>query len=133
MKAVAFVFRIVCSVYVGILGLFLFMLGLVSLITHEKNLKMTMLPMWHGEALKWWMLALGALAVVTALLTLMGKAKLPMTLVCLLAFGLLAYGFFLSPVHLFKGPAEVRGAGWLTFGALGCFLGSLLQYDRRRA
>jgi hypothetical protein len=132
MKAVAFFLRIVSALYIGILGLFLFVLGLGSIITKEQNLSMKMLPMWHGQALKWWIVALGFLGIAAALLTLLGKGKMLMSAMCLFAFGLMVYGFFLNPAYVFKGAGEARNLALLTLGALGCFLASLVMYERRR-
>ena len=117
-----------------LLGLFLTGMALVFLISGSQNISLKMLPMWKGPSLPYWVLGLGLLGLISALLALIGKARALLVLWSLIALGLFVYGFFIGP-YIFSGAAEAKGIAWLTFGALGAFFGSLMQYyrDPRRA
>jgi hypothetical protein len=116
-----------------IVGLFLTGLGILSLITNAQNMKMEMLPFWKGETLWYGLLGLGLIGVLSALLAALKKAKMLLVLFTLAGFGLVMYGYFLSPVYRFSGAEEAKGALYFAFGMLGAFFGSLYQFEKSRA
>jgi hypothetical protein len=116
-----------------IVGLFLTGIGLLSILTKAQNMRMDMLPFWKGEALWYGLLSLGVIGVLAAVLAVLKKAKMLLVLFTLAGFGLVVYGYFLSPAYRFAGAAEAKGVLWFAFGMLGAFFGSLYQFDKSRA
>ncbi|MCC7156998.1 MAG: hypothetical protein IT161_20630 [Bryobacterales bacterium] len=115
-----------------VLGLFVAGLAAFFLITGANNVKMQMVPFWTGDALKYWLLGLGLLAVFSAVLAVMNKVRVLLVLWSLAALCIIVYGYFLSS-YRFSGSAEAKSAGCLALGALAAFIGSLMQYPVRRA
>lgn len=116
-----------------VVGVFLAGLGLLSILTNAQNMKMDMLPFWKGETLWYGLLSLGLVGVLAAVLAVLKKAKILLVLFTLAGFGLVVYGYFLSPAYRFGGAAEAKGVLWFAFGMLGAFFGSLYQFEKRRA
>jgi hypothetical protein len=84
------------------------------------------LPMFYAEgaSLNWWLLGVGAVGVVVALLAMTGVARWPLILWALVVFVQLFRGYFLSP-YQFTGRAGFWEAVWFTLAALLAFVGSL--------
>ena len=116
-----------------VVGLFLTGLGCLSVLTGAQNMRMDMLPFWKGETLWYGLLALGVLGILAAVLAAMKKAPVLLVLFTLVGFGLVMYGYFLSPVYRFTGAAEAKGVLCFAVGMLGAFFGSLYQFEKRRA
>jgi hypothetical protein len=123
--------RIYSILFETILSLFLTGVGIVAFLGGRNNLKMDMLP-WKGAALTYGVLGLGMGGLILSALAAAGKLKILFPIWCAVIFVLLFHGFFLSS-FMYNGPAEFRGAVWLTVGALGAFLSSwtLLQGPSR--
>ena len=115
-----------------VLGLFVAGMSLFFLITGANNVKMGMLPFWTGDALKYWMLGLGLVGIFSAAMAALNKIRILLVLFSFLALCLIVYGYFLGP-YRFSNPAEAKSAGWFALGALGAFIGSLMQFPARRA
>jgi len=107
-----------------ILALFLAGIALVTILTGVSNLSLGMLP-WKGQSLPYWLLGLCLFGILTVVLSATGRMKSLFVLWALFVFALMIRGFFLTSYH-FSGPAQARGAAWLTFGALGAVFGSLM-------
>jgi hypothetical protein len=122
--------RIYSLLFTTLLSLFVAALGIFSLATGTKNIKMGMLPFWKGDALLYWLAVLGLLGLISVFLAVMKKTKALLVLYTFAAFCLIVYGYFISPVYSFSGAAEARGAAWFAFGALGAFIGALLHYHK---
>lgn len=105
----------------------------VLLISGASNYRFDMLPWFKDSAAVTALLVLGLFGIASAVLAFLGRAKPLLAVFCLLAFILLAYGYFLSPRYRFDGSSEAYGALALTFGALGAIFGSLMQFRRERA
>jgi hypothetical protein len=84
------------------------------------------LPMFYeeGASLNWWLLGVGVVGVVVALLAITGAARWPLVLWALAVFVQLFRGYFLSSYH-FAGRAGFWQAVSFTGGALLAFVGSV--------
>jgi hypothetical protein len=84
-----------------------------------------MLP-WRGDALTYWLLGSSLFGLLSLALAVLGKTRWLFVLWTFAALILMARGFFLTNYH-FAGAASARSAAWLTVGALGAAIGSLLD------
>lgn len=132
MKFFAMALRFWSYLFAFFLGLFCAGIGLVVLISGTPNYRFDMLPWFKDSAAVYALLVLGLLGLVSAVLACTGKAKPLLAVFCLLAFVLMAYGYFFSPYYRFSGSSEAWGALSLTFGALGACFGALMQFQKRR-
>jgi hypothetical protein len=109
-----------------------FLLGIASLaaLGGQHNLRLDMLP-WTGADLTWWLMASSLFGLLSVILAIFGKFRLLFTVWSAVALFLMARGYFFSP-YTFSGPEEFQFAGLLTLGALLAFLGSLMQFRRRK-
>ena len=131
MNIVGLILRVYSYIYHFILGLFLTALGALALSSGTHNLNLGMLP-WKGEALTWWTVWLGITAIVTVILAVTGWFRWLFPLWCLFVVIMMIKGFFLTPTYVFAGAGHFKGAVWLTIGAIGAFLSSLMLYKRAR-
>jgi hypothetical protein len=117
-----------------IAGLFTAGVAAVLLLSGSTNFRFEMLPFWKGGATLYWLLAIGLLGVIAALLAFLRKIKALLIVFTLLFLGLMVYGFFISNAYRFSGAAEAKGLAWLTFAAVGAFFGSIIPTgdDKRR-
>lgn len=127
------VLRLYSYLYHFVLSLFCFLLSVVVLIGGRHNLVMPMLP-WTGEPLTYWVFGLSILGLLVTLLAATGAFRYAFPFWCLFVVIMMIRGFFLSPMHYDSGD-QFRGVVWLTVGAIGAFLSSLMllkRLDRRR-
>lgn len=115
------------------LGLFCAGIALVLLISGASNYRFDMLPWFKDSAAMYALLILGLLGISAAVLAFNGKAKPLLAVFCVLAFVLMTYGYFISPLYRFSGESEAWGAFFLTLGALGASFGALMQFQKQRA
>ncbi len=130
MKFLAILLRYFSIAFSLMCGLFLTGVAFVLLISGAKNFRLDMLPFWKGNAALYAILVLGLFGIVAAVLALLKKLKAALVVFALVLAGLMIYGFFVSPVYRFSGPAEAKAVTWLTLGAVVAFLCSLLQFER---
>ena len=130
MKVFSLLLRLWSYLFAMLVGLFAAGVGFVILISGSSNYRLDMIPFAKGNAALLTLLGLGLLGVVSGLLAVFGKARALLVAFCLLALAVLLYGYFVSPVYHFSGAGEARGALWLSFGALGAFFGSLMQFRK---
>ena len=127
------VLRLYSYLYHFVLSLFLFLVSVVVLIGGKHDLRLPMLP-WTGSALTYWVFWLSVAGLLLTLLAAIGILRFPFPIWCLFVVIMMLRGFFLSPIY-YEGSAQFQGALWLTIGAIGAFLSSLMLYkktDRRR-
>lgn len=115
-----------------VLGLFAAGISAVLLISGSSNFRLDMLPFWKGESALYWLLAIGLLGAVSAVLAILGKARALLVLFCVIAFALLVYGYYVSPSYRFQGAAEAKSITWIALGALVAVFGSLMQFRKER-
>jgi hypothetical protein len=118
--------RIYSLLFTTLLGMFLAGVGLLSLATGSENVKLDVLPYWKGNALLYWLSGLGLAGLAAVSLAVLDKTKVLLALYSFAALCLIVYGYFISPVHSFAGPAEAKWAAWITLGALAAFIGAVL-------
>lgn len=111
-------------------GLFLTGVATVLLLSGASNTRFDMLPLWKGSAAVYALLVIGLVGVVAALLAFAKKVKPLLVVFTLALFGLLVYGYFISPVYRFAGATEARNALWFVLAALVAVIGSLLQFQK---
>jgi hypothetical protein len=126
------VLRLYSYVYEFFLSLFLFLVSVVVLVGGTHNLHLPMLP-WEGAALTYWVLGLSVLGLLTTILAVTGVFRLAFPFWCLFVLIMMVRGFFLSPFYYTGGSDQFRGAVWLTIGAAGAFLSSLMLFKSRDA
>lgn len=124
------VLRLYSYLYHFVLSLFLFLLSVVVLLGGRHNLVLPMLP-WQGSALTYWVLGLSLLGLLVTLLAATGVFRFLFPFWCLFVLVMMVRGFFLSPMH-YTGADQFRGVVWLTVGAAGAFLSSLMLFKRRQ-
>jgi hypothetical protein len=127
------VLRLYSYLYHFVLSAFLFLVSVVVLIGGKHDLRLPMLP-WTGEPLTYWVFGLSVTGLLLTILAATGILRVPFPIWCLFVVVMMVRGFFLSPMY-YQGPGHFQGAVWLTVGALGAFLSSLMLYkrvDRRR-
>ncbi len=136
MKFFAMLLRYFSIAFSLLAGLFTTGVAAVLLLSGATNFRFDMLPFWKGNAALYWLLAIGLLGVIAALLAFLRKIKVLLIAFTLLFLGLMIYGFFISYSYRFTGAAEAKSLAWLTFAAVGAFFGSILpteDVNRRRA
>ncbi len=136
MKLFAMLLRFFSYLFSLVFGLFVAGISVVLLISSAKNYRFEMVPWVKGENVLYFLLALGLIGALSAILALLGKWKPLLVAFTFAAFALLVYGFFVSPAYRFYSADQAQGVAWLAFAALGAFFGSLMQYypsARRRS
>ncbi len=136
MKLFAMLLRFFSYLFSLVFGLFVAGISVVLLISSAKNYRFEMVPWVKGENVLYFLLALGLIGALAAILALLGKWKPLLVAFTFAAFALLVYGFFVSPAYRFYSADQAQGVAWLAFAALGAFFGSLMQYypsARRRS
>lgn len=132
-KVFSMLLRFWSYLFAMLVGLFAAGVSFVILISGADNYRLDMIPFAKGNAALMALLGLGLLGVLSGLLAVFGKARALLVIFAALAFFVLVYGYFVSPVYRFTGAAEAKGALWLAFGALGAFFGSLMQFRKSDA
>jgi hypothetical protein len=132
-KVIAMLLRFWSYLFAFVLGLFAAGVSAVLLISGSSNFRLDMLPFWKGESALYGLFAIGLLGAVSAILAILGKARALLVLFCAVAFALLVYGFYVSPVYRFQGAAEAKSILWVALGALVAVFGSLMQFRKERA
>lgn len=131
MEILGALLRLYSYVYEFVLALFLFLVSLVVLIGGKNDLHLPMLP-WEGAPLTYWVFGLSLLGLVITILAVAGKLRVLFPLWCLFVLIMMVRGFFLSHFY-YSGPDQFRGAVWLTIGAFGAFMSSLMLLKRQPA
>jgi len=108
----------------GLLTLFLLAISIVAW-SSGQPLQLGMLP-WQGRPLTWWLLCASLAGLASVILAIFRKWRALFFLWSLAVLAMMAQGFFLSHYH-FAGPAEFRGALYLTAGALIAAFGAWSQ------
>ena len=127
------VLRFYSYLYHFVLSLFLFLVSVVVLIGGKHDLQLPILP-WTGAPLTYWVFWLSVAGLLLTVLAATGVLRFPFPIWCLFVVVMMIRGFFLSPMY-YGNARTLQGAVWLTVGALGAFLSSLMLYkkqDRRR-
>ncbi len=128
MKLFAMLLRFFSYLFSLVFGLFVAGISVVLLISGAKNYRFEMVPWVKGENVLYFLLALGLIGALAAILALLGKWKPLLVAFTFAVFALLVYGFFVSPVYRFYSADQAKSVVWLAFAALGAFFGSLMQY-----
>jgi hypothetical protein len=123
--------RFYAYVFHGLLALFLLGVGLVPLLTGTHNLRLEMLP-WEGEALTLWLLGLALLGLVSVLLAVTGKARVPLFAWSLLVLLVMLWGYFWRP-YRWAGQDAFKTTLMLVAGAFLAVLGAWFSLARRPA
>jgi hypothetical protein len=123
LNAIALILRIYSYLYELALALFFLAISIVAS-SGSNSLSLPMLP-WTGESLTHWLLGLSLIGIVSTLLAMTGWFRYLFPIWALVVLVLMVKGLFLGS-YGFSGPEEFRGAVWLTVGALGAFLSSLI-------
>lgn len=121
MRFLAFALRVYSFAFHLTFGVFLLSLALIAYRTHQPP-DLSMLP-FDEEYLVRDAAICGAVGVFCTLLTLTRWFRFVFVVWTLLAFYVMLKGFFIGP-HALRAPHEIRAAAWLTFGALGAFIGA---------
>ncbi|MGQ9915813.1 MAG: hypothetical protein ACUVS7_00215 [Bryobacteraceae bacterium] len=135
MKLFAMLLRFYSYLFSLVFGFFVAGIAVVLLITGARNYRFDMVPWVKGENVLYFLLAMGLMGIVAAILALLGRWKPLLVAFTFAAFALLVYGFFVSPLYRFYSAAQAKSVAWLAFAAMGAFFGSLMQYHpsaRRR-
>lgn len=127
MKAVGLLLRLFAYVFQILLSLFL--IG-IAIAAGSNTLQLGMLP-WSGPSVNGWVIGLGIVGLVVALLAIVGIIRFLFPLWCLFVLVILVRGFFISS-YRFSGPGEWHLSLWLTAGAILAFLGSLTLFGARK-
>lgn len=132
MKFLAILLRYFSIAFSLLSGLFMTGVALVLLISGATNFRLEMVPFWKGNAALYAVLVLGLSGILAAVLAFLKKLKVLLVVFTIVLAGLMIYGFFISPVYRFSGATEAKSVAWLTFGAVGAFFGSLMQFEKPR-
>jgi hypothetical protein len=116
--------RMYSYLFLAILSLFVFGIGLVGWLSGAGNMRLRLLPFWQGAELQYWLLGLGVCGLLAAAWALLGKWRVPAALLTLGAFGLLVYSYVFSRFY-FQRPGDAEFAGWLLLAALVAVYGSM--------
>jgi hypothetical protein len=130
LKLIGTVLLIYGYIYHFILGLLLTAIACLTLASGQHNLHLAMLP-WKGQALTFWVLALGLGAILFVVLAATRLFRYAFPLWCLFVAIMMFRGFFMTGAYVFSGPSNFRAVVWLTIGALGAFLASLQLFKPR--
>jgi len=129
----AVVLRFWSYLFAFAVGLLAFGVGFILLISGSSNFRLEMLPWFKDGAALWALLVLGLLGIISSVLALKGRAKPLLAVFCSIAFVLMAYGYFMSPVYRFDGSSDAWGTFAATLGALGATFGALMALRKQRA
>jgi hypothetical protein len=118
------VLQFISGVFHAVLALFCLGLGVLAYVTNMgSSLKMTMMPWFSGPWLSAWLVGLGAVGLVLAILFLMGKLRPVFLLWTLFVLVTMVYGYF-SGAHIFANKSEAYTAGYLCLAALVALIGA---------
>lgn len=124
------VLRLYSYVYHFFLSLFLFLVSVVVLIGGKHDMALSMLP-WKGAPLTYWVFGLSLLGLLVTILAFTNIFRYAFPFWCLFVVIMMTRGFFLSPYYYSGGAGHFQGALWLTIGAIGAFLASLMLFKSR--
>lgn len=116
-----------------VLSLFVFGVSAVAYLSDKHNMNVTLMPWFTGITLSRVMLALGLVGVVAVFLAFTNKFRQLLPVTSIVAFGLLAWGFFINKAFVFASKTDFQWAIALTAGALGAALCSLMELKREPA
>ena len=120
--------RVFSYLYHGLLTLFLLGISMIALSSGQPLAALGTLP-WQGRPLTYWLLLTALAGLASVVLAVFHKWRPLFFLWSLAVLAVMADGFFLSHYY-FAGPAEFRGAVYLTAGALIAALGAWFQMRR---
>lgn len=126
------VLRLYSYLYHFILSLFLFLVSVVVLIGGKHDMALSMLP-WKGEPLTYWVFGLSLLGLLVTVLAFTRIFRYAFPFWCLFVVVMMIRGFFLSPYHYSGGSGHFQGVVWLTIGAIGAFLSSLMLFKSQES
>ncbi len=129
MNLVALVLRAYSFVFHLTLGIFLVATVAVTARTHQ-SMNLDILP-FDDEHIRRNVLLLGIGAIVFTLLALSRHFKFVFVLWSAIVLYLMIKWFLFGTMDYYE-PHQVRGAYWLTFGALGAFFGAAWSMKTRR-
>ena len=89
----------------------------------------SLLP-WEGVTLNRWVMILGLVGIVMVVLSVVGILRPLFPLWTLFVFVMMFRGLFMTS-YVFAGEDAFKGAVYLTIGALGAFLCSLMVWKAR--
>lgn len=115
--------RVYSWIFEGILCLMAIGIGMVTLISSHQNLQIGWLP-WTGKALPVWIMALGAIGLLSVLMAIFGTLRILLFLFSLFVLVLLVKGFFYGFGYSFESSAQARNAMVLTCGAFLAAIGA---------
>ena len=124
------VLRFYSYLFALVSGLFMTGVATVLLLSDAANTRFEMLPFWKGQTAIYGLLVIGLCGLAAALLGYLQKVKPLLVAFTLVLFGMLVYGYFISPVYRFAGAAEMRTTLYLVGAALLAFVGSLAQFSK---
>lgn len=107
--------------------------SVVAYLSDKHNMSLSLMPWFSGIALSRVLLGLGLVGIVAVVLACTKKFRQLLPVTSIVAFGLLAWGFFLNKAYVFQGKSDFQWALALTAGALGAALCSLMEFKREPA
>ena len=128
-KFLAFVLRAYSFVFHLTLSVFLLGAAGIAIGRHE-SLSLSVLPFADADAMRN-VILLGIFGLLCSLAALTRFFKFVFVLWSGLILYIMFTGFFMGPYSV-SGTQEAKGAAWLTFGALGAFLGAVWGFKVRR-
>ena len=128
-QALAFLLRVYSALFHLVLSLFLFGIGVFGLVTGTGSLKMAMLPWFNGPNLRAWLVGLGLVGALSALLALRGKARGLLLIWSAFALVVVVYGFFVAP-YAFRSRGDAANAGWLCLAAVIALAGAWMGWRK---
>ena len=127
--AIDFLLRTYSYLYHLALSVFLFGLAMVGHLARRPLVLGSLLP-WEGVTLNRWVMILGLVGIVMVVLSVLGILRPLFPLWTLFAFVMMFRGFFMTS-YVFAGEEAFKGAVYLTIGAFGAFLCSLMVWKGR--
>jgi hypothetical protein len=128
-KFLAFVLRVYSFVFHLTLSTFLTGVGVLAYRSHQP-LSLGMLP-FDEEHLVRDTTLLGAAGIVCTMLAFTRSFKFIFVIWTVVILFMMVNGFFVGP-YVFHGMEEMKGAAWLSFGAVGAFFGAAWSLKTQR-
>jgi hypothetical protein len=114
--------RVYSWIFETILSLMALAMGVVATAIGTKDVQLGWLP-WTGKTLLAWLVALGLLGLFCVAFAITGRLRIMLFLFSLVAFILLAKGFF-QGTYSFAGPEQGKNALILVVGAFLAVIGA---------
>lgn len=127
--AIDFLLRTYSYLYHFALSVFLVGLAFVAHLAGKDLVLGSLLP-WQDASLNRWVLILGLAGIVMVVLSVLGILRPLFPLWTLFAFVMMFRGFFMTS-YVFAGEDAFQNAVYLTIGAFGAFLSSLVVLKSR--